>query len=70
MSTVFLVPDMSCGHCQGVLTRALQALDAGIQLRFALPERRLEVLSTQSPTAALKAAIEAAGYTVAAEPGG
>ena len=65
MTTVFHIPDMACGHCQGVLSRALQAIEPGIELRFDLPTHRLEVLTMQGPLQRLQAAIEAAGYAVA-----
>ena len=35
----FNVPDMSCGHCSGVITKTVQALDANATVSVDLPAR-------------------------------
>ena len=57
----FNVPDMSCGHCAGVITQALKALDPQLTLDFDMPARTLQVQSGQ-PAEALLRALDAAGY--------
>lgn len=61
--TTFQIPDMSCGHCVGAITHAVQALDAGAELAFDLPNHRLTVQHGRASAAALAEAITKAGYT-------
>ncbi|MEK8050012.1 heavy-metal-associated domain-containing protein [Ideonella sp. DXS22W] len=61
--TTFQIPDMSCGHCVGAITRAVQALDAGAELAFDLPNHRLTVQHGRASAAAMAEAITEAGYT-------
>lgn len=63
MTTTFLIPDMTCGHCVSTLTSALKALDPDIALQFDLPAHQLAADSRRADAAALQAAIEDAGYT-------
>lgn len=58
----FTVPDMTCGHCQATITKALKKLDAEAKVEIDLLKHRVSVVSTQ-PEAALRAAIVQAGYT-------
>ena len=60
---VFEVPDMSCNHCVKSITEAVKAVDAGAQLNFDLPARRVSVEPAGASAEALKAAIEEAGYS-------
>ena len=39
----FNVPDMSCGHCAGVITKAIQQLDADAMISIDLPARQVTV---------------------------
>jgi copper chaperone CopZ len=58
----FIVPDMTCGHCQATITKALKALDADAKVEIDLLKHRVTVESAQ-PEAALRAAIVQAGYS-------
>lgn len=58
----FEVPEMSCNHCVKTITEAVKAVDAGAQLNFDLPARRVSVESAGASAQALKTAIEEAGY--------
>jgi copper chaperone len=58
----FEVPDMTCSHCAGTLTKAVKALDSGAEVEVLLETHRLRVRSSAS-RAAIEAAIRDAGYT-------
>jgi len=55
------VPDMSCGHCAGVITTALKALDSQAVIAFDMPARAIDVDTGAAPSAVLDA-LSAAGY--------
>lgn len=55
------VPDMSCGHCSGVITKALRGLDKDAAIGFDMHHHRVQVETTQSADAVLKT-MAAAGY--------
>lgn len=57
------IPDMTCGHCMNVITRAVGELDRAARLNFDLPGHRVTVTSGKD-AADIRAAIENAGYTV------
>jgi len=59
----FEVKDMSCGHCVGAITKALQALDAGAQVQIDLASHRVQVEPVTADAAQLGQAIADAGYT-------
>jgi len=59
----FEVNDMSCGHCVGAITKAVQALDPGATLQIDLATHRVEIEPAASSAQALRDAIEEAGYT-------
>ena len=61
--TTFNVNDMTCGHCVGVITKALKAVDPDADLRFDLATHRLDVVSGKAGPAQLSNAITEAGYT-------
>lgn len=61
--TAFQIDDMTCGHCAGAITRAVQALDPEAAVRVDLARHRVEVQSSSLAAPALQAAIEEAGYT-------
>jgi copper chaperone len=55
------VPDMSCAHCSGVITKALRALDPAAVIGFDMHEHQVQVDTTHSAAAVLQA-MDAAGY--------
>jgi copper chaperone len=55
------IPDMSCGHCVGVITKTVKALDADAQLDFDLAQHTV-TLQTKAPLDAVRAALDDAGY--------
>ncbi len=58
---VIKVPDMSCGHCSGVITKALTKLDPQAVVGFDMHNHLVQVDTTASEQAVLTA-VEAAGY--------
>ena len=65
--TILHLPDMSCGHCSGVITRTIAALDPAATLHFDMAQRTVAIESVCTP-AQLLPALAASGYpaTVAA----
>lgn len=59
----FEVMDMSCGHCVGAITKAVQAVDAGARLQIDLATHRVQVEPAEANEAQLREAISEAGYT-------
>ena len=57
----FNVPDMSCGHCAGVITKTVMALDASASVSIDLPAKKVTVQTTQD-RATVAAALAEAGY--------
>ena len=57
----FNVPDMSCGHCAGVITKTLKALDASAIVSVDLPLKKVTVQTTQDRET-VAAALTEAGY--------
>ena len=55
------VEGMTCGHCVSTVTRAVKEADPGAQVRVDLASGRVSV-DGQAPEAALRKALEAAGY--------
>lgn len=55
------VPDMSCGHCAGVITKTLKELDSKATVEFDMPSHTVSV-STGQDSAAVIAALVEAGY--------
>ncbi len=61
--TTFEVDDMTCGHCESTITRAVRDLDPAAKVRIDLPSHRVEITSASADDAALSRAIVEAGYT-------
>ncbi len=59
----FEVQDMSCGHCVGAITQAVQAAAPGAQVHVDLASHRVEIEPAGASREVLAAAIEDAGYT-------
>lgn len=59
----FQVEGMSCNHCVGAITRAVQAVDPAARVSADVPAQAVRVESG-ADTQALRQAIEEAGYPV------
>jgi len=57
------VEGMSCGHCVGAVTRAVQAVDPGAEVRVDLVAKSVEA-RTDADRDAVARAITDAGYAV------
>ncbi|MBX4863740.1 heavy-metal-associated domain-containing protein [Rhizobium leguminosarum] len=57
----FEIQNMTCGHCAGTVEKAIKAADPEASATIDLTARIARVQSTLEP-AAIKAAIEKAGY--------
>ena len=55
------VPDMSCGHCAGVITKALKQLDSTAEVGFDMHNHRVQVETSSNPGTVLDAMSDA-GY--------
>lgn len=55
------VPDMTCGHCAGVVTKAIQSVDAGAKVNVDLKTQTLTI-DANSDGRAFAQALEVAGY--------
>jgi copper chaperone len=61
--TTFRVADMTCGHCVGSITRAVQEADAGARVDVDLHQHRVTISQATATPQALAHAIREAGYT-------
>ncbi len=61
------IPDMSCGHCAGVITKALKGLDPDTTVQFNMPAHTADVTTIEKLDVVVET-LAAAGYpaTVAA----
>lgn len=59
----FEVQDMSCGHCVGSITQAIKSVDQNAAIRVDLATHRVDIEPAVADAAALRAAIQQAGYT-------
>ncbi|WP_374673014.1 heavy-metal-associated domain-containing protein [Ideonella sp.] len=59
----FEVKDMTCGHCVGAITQALQAADPAARVEIDLASHRVQVQPAAADATALAQAIADAGYT-------
>ncbi len=64
MTLQLTVPDMACSACSDTITTAIKAIDANAQVN-ADSKTKIVRIDTQAAEAEVKAAIAAAGYTVA-----
>jgi len=62
MSTEFIVPDMTCGHCVKTITSAVQAVAPAAKVATDLASHRVAIEGADPEKA--RAAIEEAGYKV------
>ena len=59
----FEVQDMTCGHCDSSITKAVRAIDQGAQVTADLAGHQVRIESTVSDTTQLSDAVREAGYT-------
>ncbi len=59
------IPDMSCGHCVGVITNALKTIDPDAAITFDVSARTAELKTSQARDVVL-ATLTAAGYPATA----
>ena len=59
----FEVQDMTCGHCVGTITKALQAADRDATVQVDLAAHRVRVEPATASADELAEAIRDAGYT-------
>ena len=55
------VPDMTCGHCAGVVTKAVQSVDAGARVDIDLKSQTVSI-ETSADAAKVAQALDTAGY--------
>jgi copper chaperone len=55
------VPDMTCGHCAGTVTKAVKGVDADAKVSVDLPSQTVSI-ETSADAEKIKSAIAAAGY--------
>ncbi|KRC26309.1 MULTISPECIES: heavy-metal-associated domain-containing protein [unclassified Acidovorax] len=57
----FQLPDMTCGHCAGMVSQTLQMTDPGCKIQVDMPKRTVTVQSTEDRQTLAEALTEA-GY--------
>lgn len=55
------VPDMTCGHCAGAVTKAVQGVDAGARIDIDLKSQTVSI-ETSADAAKVAQALDGAGY--------
>lgn len=65
-STTYTVPGMSCGHCKEAVSREVGAVVGVTSVEVDLDSKLVTVTGENLDDAALRAAIDEAGYEVAA----
>ena len=63
---IYSVPGMHCAHCEAAVARELEAVDGVEAVDVDLDAKRVTVRGHGLDDAALRAAIDEAGYEVAA----
>lgn len=58
------IPDMSCGHCAGVITNTIKGLDNSAVVEFDMAARTATI-NTSAGQAEVSAALAQAGYPAA-----
>lgn len=61
----YTVPGMTCGHCKAAVTSEVSALSGVTGVVVDLATKRVEVVGDRLDDAAIRAAIEEAGYEAA-----
>ena len=65
-TTTYSVPGMHCGHCKAAITREVEAVAGVESVDVDLGSKRVAITGSGLDDAALRAAIDEAGYEVAA----
>ena len=65
-TTTYSVPGMHCGHCKAAVARELEAVEGVESVEVDLDSKRVTVRGRTLDDAALRAAIDEAGYEAAA----
>lgn len=60
---VFEVGDMSCSHCVGAITQAVEDVDRGARVDVDLASKKVRIEPVAADAQTLGDAIRAAGYT-------
>ena len=61
----YSVPDVSCGHCRAAITSEVEKLPGVASVDVDLDAKRVVVAGSRLDDAAIRAAIDEAGYDVA-----
>jgi copper chaperone len=56
------VPDMTCGHCAGTVTKAVLSADSQASVTVDLPSKTVSI-ETAADVGRISQAVEAAGYS-------
>jgi copper chaperone len=64
-TAVYTVPGMSCSHCEAAVKEEVSALAGVVAVEVDLVSKRVEVRGEMLDDAAIRAAIEEAGYEAA-----
>lgn len=62
----YSVPGIHCGHCKDAVTREVEAVEGVQSVYVDLDEKLVTVIGSDLNDSALRAAIDEAGYEVAA----
>ena len=65
-SAIYTVPGMSCGHCREAVSREVGAVAGVVSVDVHLDSKLVTVTGENLDDSALRAAIDGAGYDVAA----
>ena len=55
------VPDMTCGHCASVVTKAVQSVDAGARVEIDLKSQTVSI-TTSAEATKIAQVLDLAGY--------
>ena len=61
----YTVPGMSCGHCRAAITSEVEQVEGVTAVEVDLQAKRVTVSGIELDDAALRAAIDEAGYEIA-----
>jgi copper chaperone len=65
-TTTYTVPGIHCGHCEAAVKRELETVEGVESVAVDLESKLVSVTGSELDDAALRAAIDEAGYEVAA----